>query len=94
MFADFDFEDFIDTVHGDMNELSVTFPPLESPPVHFVTENNTMVTSQTGSTALVPCIIHNIGDGTVRAKIHVSRYDPVLFTISCCMRLKSHVSIM
>lgn len=50
----------------DMNELGVSFPPLEEiPPVYFATENNTVVTSQTGSTALVPCVISNIGDGMV-----------------------------
>ncbi|XP_019764460.1 zwei Ig domain protein zig-8 isoform X2 [Dendroctonus ponderosae] len=51
---------------GDIqNELGASFPPLESPPVHFATENNTVVTAQTGSTALLPCVINNIGDGTV-----------------------------
>lgn len=50
---------------GELNELGASFPPLESPPVHFATENNTIVTSQTGSTALVPCVINNIGDGMV-----------------------------
>ncbi|KAF4525042.1 hypothetical protein B566_EDAN001956 [Ephemera danica] len=35
------------------------------PPVYFATENSTVVTAQTGSTALVPCIVKNIGDGMV-----------------------------
>ncbi|CAB3240474.1 unnamed protein product [Arctia plantaginis] len=55
------------------NELTVSFPPLEdlysnTPEKHFGTENNTVVTSQTGSTALLPCVIRNIGDG-----IHLAR---------------------
>lgn len=53
------------------NELGVSFPPLvvELPPVHFVTENSTVVTSQTGSTALVPCVVNNIGDGMVSRQL-------------------------
>ncbi|XP_019870113.1 zwei Ig domain protein zig-8 isoform X2 [Aethina tumida] len=50
-------------VGEDLNELGASFPPLESPPVRFATENSTVITSQTGSTALVPCVINNIGDG-------------------------------
>lgn len=73
-----------------MNELSATFPPLESPPVHFATENNTLVTSQTGSTALVPCIIHNIGDGTVSAKMHAI-WILSCFVYSFAFLLKSNV---
>lgn len=33
--------------------------------LHFGTDNNTIVTSQTGSMALLPCIVNNIGDGMV-----------------------------
>lgn len=57
------------------NELGVSFPPLvvELPPVHFVTENCTVVTSQTSSTALVPCVVHNIGDGMVSRERHTFR---------------------
>lgn len=57
------------TVRDDQNELTVSFPPLDdifgTPEKHFGTENNTVVTSQTGSTALLPCVIRNIGDGIV-----------------------------
>ncbi|XP_056643114.1 zwei Ig domain protein zig-8-like [Diorhabda carinulata] len=63
---------------NEFNELSASFPPLENPPVHFVTENNTIVTSQTGSTALVPCIINNIGDGMVS---WIRRKDYHLLTV-------------
>lgn len=51
----------------ELNEIEASFPPLESPPVHFVTENSTVVTSQTGTTAHVPCVVNNIGDGMVRS---------------------------
>ncbi|CAH1127757.1 unnamed protein product [Ceutorhynchus assimilis] len=61
-----------------LNELGASFPPLESPPVHFDTENNTVVTAQTGSTALVPCVINNIGDGTVS---WIRRKDYHLLTV-------------
>ncbi|CAG9792318.1 unnamed protein product [Diatraea saccharalis] len=55
------------------NELTVSFPPLDdlysnTPEKHFSTENNTVVTSQTGSTALLPCVIRNIGDGIIESK--------------------------
>ncbi|KAJ8925582.1 hypothetical protein NQ315_009422 [Exocentrus adspersus] len=63
---------------GELNELGASFPPLESPPVHFATENNTIVTSQTGSTALVPCVINNIGDGMVS---WIRRKDYHLLTV-------------
>lgn len=56
----------------DLNELGVSFPPLEEiPPVHFATENSTVVTSQTGSTALVPCVVNNIGDGMVNIIFYI-----------------------
>ncbi|KAG5892610.1 hypothetical protein JTB14_019699 [Gonioctena quinquepunctata] len=63
---------------NELNELGASFPPLESPPVHFTTDNNTLVTSQTGSTALVPCVINNIGDGMVS---WIRRKDYHLLTV-------------
>ncbi|XP_030760117.1 lachesin-like isoform X2 [Sitophilus oryzae] len=63
------------------NELGASFPPLESPPVHFATENNTVITSQTGSTALIPCIINNIGDGTVSWIRKMQNGGPHLLTV-------------
>lgn len=63
----------------DLNELGVSFPPFEEiPPVHFATENSTVVTSQTGSTALVPCVVNNIGDGMVS---WIRRKDYHLLTV-------------
>ncbi|CAH2098464.1 unnamed protein product [Euphydryas editha] len=58
------------TIRAEQNELTVTFPPLDdiygsTQEKQFGTENNTVVTSQTGSTALLPCVIRNIGDGIV-----------------------------
>lgn len=68
------------SVKPDQNELTVTFPPLDdlysnTPEKHFGTENNTVVTSQTGSTALLPCVIRNIGDGICKSvQLWVRRY--------------------
>lgn len=33
--------------------------------MYFGTDNSTVVTSQTGSTAHLPCIVNNVGDGVV-----------------------------
>ncbi|XP_045488157.1 uncharacterized protein LOC111001284 [Pieris rapae] len=71
------------TEHVDSNELTVSFPPLEdlytsTLEKHFATENNTVVTSQTGSTALLPCVIRNIGDGIVS---WIRRKDYHLLTV-------------
>lgn len=54
----------IEIVHTDVphEEPQETVSP---PPVYFATENSTVVTAQTGSTALVPCVVKNIGDGVV-----------------------------
>ncbi|XP_028040281.1 uncharacterized protein LOC114250563 [Bombyx mandarina] len=71
------------TTRIEQNELTVSFPPLEdlynsTPEKHFATENNTVVTSQTGSTALLPCVIRNIGDGIVS---WIRRKDYHLLTV-------------
>ncbi|XP_039747867.1 uncharacterized protein LOC120625021 [Pararge aegeria] len=70
------------TVREEQNELTVSFPPLDdifgTPEKHFGTENNTVVTSQTGSTALLPCVIRNIGDGIVS---WIRRKDYHLLTV-------------
>ncbi|KAG8233171.1 hypothetical protein J437_LFUL012871 [Ladona fulva] len=39
--------------------------PVPTGPMYFATENSTTVTAQIGSTALVPCVVRNIGDGMV-----------------------------
>lgn len=51
-----------------VNELGGTFPPHF--PVSFGTENSSVVTAQTGSTALIPCVVQNIGDGLVSWKLY------------------------
>ncbi|XP_025837624.1 lachesin-like, partial [Agrilus planipennis] len=64
---------------GDLNDLGVTFPsPEEIKPVEFVTANSTIITSQTGSKALLPCVISNIGDGMVS---WIRRKDYHLLTV-------------
>ena len=47
---------------GEWNDLMATFAPQ---PVHFATENSSTITAQTGSKALIPCVVNNIGDGMV-----------------------------
>jgi hypothetical protein len=54
---------------AEWNELSATFAPQ---PVHFATENSSSITAQTGSMALIPCVVNNIGDGVVRPPSHIS----------------------
>ncbi|KAJ2937808.1 hypothetical protein O0L34_g18590 [Tuta absoluta] len=71
------------TPKSEHNELTATFPPLEdlylgTPEKHFGTENNTVVTAQIGSTALLPCVIRNIGDGIVS---WIRRKDYHLLTV-------------
>lgn len=43
--------------------LDVDLPP--TLPMTFGTENSTSVSAQSGSTALMPCVVHNLGEGTV-----------------------------
>ncbi|XP_060522225.1 cell adhesion molecule DSCAML1-like isoform X1 [Cylas formicarius] len=79
-------QDSIDLDLGDesdnLNELGVSFSPLESPPVHFATENNSVVMAQTGSTALIPCVINNIGDGMSYFQVSwIRRKDRHLLTV-------------
>lgn len=43
--------------------LDIDLPP--TLPMTFGTENSTVVSAQSGSTALLPCVVHNLGDGMV-----------------------------
>ena len=52
------------------NSLDRTLKPLDvdlapSLPMTFGTENSTVISAQSGSTAMLPCVVHNIGDGMV-----------------------------
>jgi hypothetical protein len=49
-----------DTNNNDLLELMNSREPM-----YFGTENSTIVTTQIGATAHIPCTIHNIGDGVV-----------------------------
>ncbi|XP_026481535.1 lachesin-like [Ctenocephalides felis] len=61
------------------NELEASFETMSDiPPMYFGTENSTMVTSQIGSTALVPCAVHHIGEGMVS---WIRRKDYHLLTV-------------
>jgi hypothetical protein len=62
---------------AEWNELSATFAPQ---PVHFATENSSSITAQTGSMALIPCVVNNIGDGVVRPPSHISFIVPYLLS--------------
>ncbi|XP_023705904.1 zwei Ig domain protein zig-8 isoform X2 [Cryptotermes secundus] len=60
---------------GEWNDLMATFAPQ---PVHFATENSSTITAQTGSKALIPCVVNNIGDGMVS---WIRRKDYHLLTV-------------
>ncbi|XP_071450694.1 limbic system-associated membrane protein-like isoform X2 [Hetaerina americana] len=53
-------------------------PPPPAGPLYFATGNSTTVTAQMGSTALVPCVVRNIGDGMVS---WIRRKDYHLLTV-------------
>ncbi|KAL2742252.1 hemicentin-1-like [Vespula maculifrons] len=44
-----------------MKPLDIQLPP--TLPMTFATENATTISAQSGSTALLPCVVHNLGDG-------------------------------
>ncbi|KOX69265.1 Hemicentin-2 [Melipona quadrifasciata] len=46
-----------------MKPLDIDLPP--TLPMSFGTENSTVISAQSGSTALLPCVVHNLGDGMV-----------------------------
>ncbi|XP_058800988.1 lachesin-like [Phymastichus coffea] len=52
------------------NELDATLKPLDvdlppTLPMSFGTENSTVIRAQSGSTAHLPCVVHNFGEGMV-----------------------------
>nr|KAF7423633.1 hypothetical protein H0235_008916 [Vespula pensylvanica] len=49
------------TTMATMRPLDVQLPP--TLPMTFATMNSTTISAQSGSTALLPCIVHNLGDG-------------------------------
>jgi hypothetical protein len=48
-----------------MNENDENYFEIFKTPMKFGTENNTEVTAQIGTTAHLPCTIHNVGEGVV-----------------------------
>jgi hypothetical protein len=48
-----------------INENDENYFEIFKTPMKFGTENNTEVTAQIGTTAHLPCTIHNIGEGVV-----------------------------
>lgn len=61
-----------------LNEIGATFPP--TVPVSFGTTNSTVITAQTGTTALIPCVVLNIGDGMVSVG-NKTRHAVVFFKV-------------
>ena len=62
------------------NTLELTHQPLDvdlkpSMPMSFGTANSTVVVSQSGSTAHLPCVVHNIGEGMVSYDVFLQRYN-------------------
>ncbi|KZC10400.1 Hemicentin-2 [Dufourea novaeangliae] len=56
--------------NGNSLEVSVTGMPLDvdlppTMPMTFGTDNSTVISAQSGSTALLPCVVRNLGDGMV-----------------------------
>lgn len=48
-----------------INENDENYLEMFKAPMRFGTENNTDVTAQVGTTAHLPCTIHNVGEGVV-----------------------------
>uniref|UniRef100_A0A8D8RXK3 Ig-like domain-containing protein n=1 Tax=Cacopsylla melanoneura TaxID=428564 RepID=A0A8D8RXK3_9HEMI len=65
---------------NELDELTLA-PP--SPP-QFKTENSSVVMAQTGSTAFIPCLVTNLGEGTVswirRKDYHLLTVGPTTYT--------------
>ncbi|XP_012340516.2 uncharacterized protein LOC100871335 isoform X1 [Apis florea] len=51
------------SLEASMKPLDIDLPP--TLPMSFGTENSTVISAQSGSTALLPCVVHNLGDGMV-----------------------------
>lgn len=54
------------SLEASIKPLDIDLPP--TLPMTFGTENSTVISAQSGSTALLPCVVHNLGDGMVRFK--------------------------
>lgn len=57
-------ENIIDTNTEDSNKETI-LDDIYKTPMYFGTENSTVITTQIGATAHIPCTIHHIGDGVV-----------------------------
>ncbi|CAK9812706.1 Zwei Ig domain protein zig-8 [Anthophora plagiata] len=53
------------SLEASIKPLDIDLPPPPTSPMSFATENSTVISAQSGSTALLPCTVHNLGDGTV-----------------------------
>ncbi|KOC66403.1 Limbic system-associated membrane protein [Habropoda laboriosa] len=52
------------SLEASIKPLDIDLPP-PTLPMSFGTENSTVISAQSGSTALLPCVVHNLGDGMV-----------------------------
>jgi len=57
----------MNSLDGTGKPLDVDLPP--TLPMSFDTKNSTSISAQSGSTALMPCVVHNLGEGTVRTNV-------------------------
>lgn len=58
-----------------INENNENYFEIFQTPMKFGTENNSKVTVQIGTTAHLPCTIHNVGEGVVRFDVNCARND-------------------
>lgn len=60
------YENTVDSHTEDNLNKETAYEDIYKSPMYFGTENSTVITTQIGATAHIPCTIHNIGDGVVR----------------------------
>lgn len=65
-----------------MNENDESYFEIFKTPLRFSTSNNSEITAQIGSTAHLPCTIHNLGEGVVSFLIHYKNI--VEYSIHAC----------
>jgi hypothetical protein len=66
-----------------LNENDENYFEIFKTPMKFGTENNTEVTAQIGTTAHLPCTIHNIGEGVVSNYKHCSTLIMLMHQFEC-----------
>ncbi|XP_037924960.1 uncharacterized protein LOC119660463 isoform X3 [Hermetia illucens] len=72
------YENTVDSHTEDNLNKETAYEDIYKSPMYFGTENSTVITTQIGATAHIPCTIHNIGDGVVS---WIRRKDYHLLTV-------------